>query len=386
MRFKFFKRNTTKSKPSALGIWLSEDGCPTGYTTLDKNPEIQTACRTIAEMIGSATIRLMENTKDGDVRIENELSRAIDINPEPRLTRQKWMEFIVMTLLLYGDGNAIVRPHTWQGILQSLEPIDASRISFEPVGARDYKVMIDGKAKDPGDLLHFTINPDQHYPWKGQGFRVALRDVANNLKQAAETEKAFLSSEYKPSIIVKVDALTEEFASPEGRQKLVDSYVKPARKGEPWIIPAEQFEVTQVKPLTLADLAIKDTVQLDKKTVASILGVPPFIVGAGDYKKDEHNWFIQNRIMTIAKGISQELTKKLLINPRWYFDLNVWSLMDYDLQMMSTVLLAGADRGFVNGDEWRDRMHMSPAGLKEYNVLENYIPISMTGDQSKLNG
>lgn len=386
MRFKFFKRNTTKSKPSALGIWLSEDGCPTGYTTLDKNPEIQTACRTIAEMIGSATIRLMENTKDGDVRIENELSRAIDINPEPRLTRQKWMEFIVMTLLLYGDGNAIVRPHTWQGILQSLEPIDASRIGFEPVGARDYKVLIDGKAKDPGDLLHFIINPDQHYPWKGQGFRVAMRDVANNLKQAAETEKAFLSSEYKPSIIVKVDALTEEFASPEGRQKLVDSYVKPARKGEPWIIPAEQFEVTQVKPLTLADLAIKDTVQLDKKTVASILGVPPFIVGAGDYKKDEHNWFIQNRIMTIAKGISQELTKKLLINPRWYFDLNVWSLMDYDLQMMSTVLLAGADRGFVNGDEWRDRMHMSPAGLKEYNVLENYIPISMTGDQSKLNG
>lgn len=386
MRIKFFKRNTTKSKPSALGIWLSEDGCPTGYTTLDKNPEIQTACRTIAEMIGSATIRLMENTKDGDVRIENELSRAIDINPEPRLTRQKWMEFIVMTLLLYGDGNAIVRPHTWQGILQSLEPIDASRIGFEPVGARDYKVLIDGKAKDPGDLLHFTINPDQHYPWKGQGFRVALRDVANNLKQAAETEKAFLSSEYKPSIIVKVDALTEEFASPEGRQKLVDSYVKPARKGEPWIIPAEQFEVTQVKPLTLADLAIKDTVQLDKKTVASILGVPPFIVGAGDYKKDEHNWFIQNRIMTIAKGISQELTKKLLINPRWYFDLNVWSLMDYDLQTMSTVLLAGADRGFVNGDEWRDRMHMSPAGLKEYNVLENYIPISMTGDQSKLNG
>lgn len=386
MRFKFFKRNTTKSKPSALGIWLSEDGCPTGYTTLDKNPEIQTACRTIAEMIGSATIRLMENTKDGDVRIENELSRAIDINPEPRLTRQKWMEFIVMTLLLYGDGNAIVRPHTWQGILQSLEPIDASRISFEPVGARDYKVLIDGKAKDPGDLLHFTINPDQHYPWKGQGFRVSLRDVANNLKQAAETEKAFLSSEYKPSIIVKVDALTEEFASPEGRQKLVDSYVKPARKGEPWLIPAEQFDVTQVKPLTLADLAIKDTVLLDKKTVASILGVPPFIVGAGDYKKDEHNWFIQNRIMTIAKGISQELTKKLLINPRWYFDLNVWSLMDYDLQTMSTVLLAGADRGFVNGDEWRDRMHMSPAGLKEYNVLENYIPISMTGDQSKLNG
>lgn len=386
MNLNFFKRNTTKNKPSCLGIWLSEDGCPSGYTTLDKNPEVITACRTIAEMIGSSTIRLMENTKDGDVRIENELSRKVDIEPEPNLTRQKWMEFIIMTLLLYGDGNAVVRPHTWQGILQSLEPIAAARVRFDPVGDRDYKILIDNKPKDPGDLLHFTINPDDRYPWKGQGFRVALKDLINNLKQATDTEKAFMSSEYKPSIIVKVDAMTKEFSGPEGRQRLLDSYVKPARTGEPWLIPAEQFQVEQVKPLTLADLAIADTVQLNKKTVAAILGVPPFIVGAGDYKKDEYNWFIQNRIMTITKGIGQELTKKLLINPRWYWDLNVWSLLDYDLQTMSNVLLAGADRGFVNGDEWRDRMHMSPAGLKDYNVLENYIPISMTGDQKKLNG
>lgn len=380
----FKKRSTTKTRPSCLGIWLSEDGCPTGYTTLDKNPEILTACRTIAEMIGSATIRLMENTKDGDVRIENELSRAIDINPAPNLTRQKWMEFIVMTLLLYGDGNAVVQPHTWGGILQSLEPIAASRVSFEPIGYRDYKIAIDGKAKDPGDLLHFTINPDETYPWKGRGFRVVLRDIANNLKQATETEKAFLASEYKPSIIVKVDALTDEFSSPEGRQKLLDSYVHPAKTGDPWLIPAEQFQVEQVKPLTLADLAIADTVQLNKKTIAAILGVPSFIVGVGDYKKDEYNWFIQTRIMTIAKGIAQELTKKLLINPRWFFELNVWSLMDYDLSAMSNVLLAGADRGFVNGDEWRDRMHMSPAGLTEYKVLENYLPYDMSGNQKKL--
>ena len=51
---------------------------------------------------------------------------------------------------------------------------------------------------------------------------------------------------------------------------------------------------------------------------------------------------------------------------------------------MSEVLLAGADRGFVNGDEWRDRMHMPPAGLKEFRILENYIPYSDSGNQKKL--
>ena len=31
-------------------------------------------------------------------------------------------------------------------------------------------------------------------------------------------------------------------------------------------------------------------------------------------------------------------------------------------------------------------MHMAPAGLTEYRVLENYIPWDMAGQQSKLVG
>lgn len=383
------KRDATTNKSTQ--VWLSDakafhDLCVTGYTSLDHNPEIMTAARKIASLIGATTIYLMSNTADGDVRIVNELSRAIDIEPMPNMTRSTWMESIVMNLLLYGRGNAVVVPHTWEGYLQSLEPISASRVSFQADGYRDYKVLIDGKARSPKSVLHFVFNPDKTYLWKGQGVNVSLKDVAHNLKQAAHTERAFMSSEYKPSIIVKVDALTEEFASPEGRKKLIESYVKPSTPGEPWIIPAEQFAVEQVKPLTLADLAISDTVQLDKRAVAAIMGVPPFVVGVGEYNKDEWNAFIQGTIMTIAKSIAAEMTKKLIINPAWYLQFNVWSLLDYDLNTISSVLLAGADRGYVNGDEWRDRMHMNPAGLKEYKILENYIPYDMSGNQSKLTG
>lgn len=372
---------------SYTAIWLSDsDICMSGYTPLDHNPEIMAACRKIATILASATIHLMNNTENGDVRIVNELSRAIDIDPMPTMTRSTWMEAIVMNLLLYGRGNSVVVPHTWKGLLQSLEPISASRVSFLPVGGsyRDYKVLIDAQERDPQSVLHFVYNPDPTYLWKGRGLTVSLRDLADNLKQAAKTEKAFLTSEYKPSIIVKVDALTDEFSSPEGRQKLLDSYVRPAKTGDPWLIPAEQFEVDQVKPLTLADLAIADTVQLNKKTVAALFGVPAFVLGVGEYKRDEWNMFIQSTIMPLAKSIAMEMTKKLILNPSWYLTFNVWSLMDYDLKATSDVLLAGADRGFVNGDEWRDRMHMSPAGLKEYKILENYIPYDLSGAQKKL--
>lgn len=379
------RTNNIPQKRNSVAVWLSDsDICCPGYTSLDKCPEIVTACRRIASLIGSTTIYLMSNTSEGDVRIINELSRAIDIEPMPNMTRSTWMEAIVMNMLLYGHGNSIVVPHTWEGYLQSLEPISASRVSFLPKGYKDYKVLIDGKERSPRSVLHFVYNPDKTYLWKGQGVNVSLRDIADNLKQAAHTEKAFMASEYKPSIIVKVDALADEFSSPAGRQKLIDSYIKPENPGQPWLIPAEQFSVEQVKPLTLADLAINDTVTLDKKAVAAILGVPAFVVGVGEYNKDEWNAFIQSTVMTICKSIASELTKKLILSPSWYLQFNVWSLMDYDLKTVSDVLLSGADRGYVNGDEWRDRMHMNPAGLKEFKILENYIPYDMSGEQSKL--
>lgn len=360
--------------------------CISGYTPLTKVPEVVACVRTIAELLGSATIHLMNNTDKGDVRIINELSRAIDIEPMPNMTRNTWMEGIVETMLLYGSGNAIVVPHTWEGYLQSLEPISASRVSFEAIGYRDYKVVIDGKQKNPKNLLHFVHNPNRIYLWKGEGVKIALRDVIDNLVQARATEKAFMSSEYKPSVIIKVDAMAEELSTPQGRKVIIDSYMKPQKEGEPWLIPAEQFDVTQVKPLSLADLAISDSVKLNKRMIAALFGVPAWVVGIGEYNSKEWNTFIQTKIMALAKSIAAEMTKKLILNPKWYLTFNVWSLMDYDLKTVSDVLLSGSDRGFVNGDEWRDRVHLSPAGLDEYRVLENYIPWDMAGMQSKLQG
>lgn len=372
---------------SQFAVWMNDgDICCPGYTRLSDCPEIMTACLRIAELIGSMTIYLMSNTDKGDIRIVNELSRRIDIEPNGNMTRSQWMIAIVMNLLLYGKGNSVVVPHTYEGILQSLEPIAASRVTFNPVGNsyREYRIAIDGRERDPASVMHFTYNPDPHYLWKGRGATVVLRDIANNLKQAQATENAFMASEWKPSIIVKVDALTEEFSSPEGREQLLESYVKPSRTGEPWLIPAEQFQVEQVRPLSLADLAIKDTVELDKRTVAAVLGVPAFLLGVGEYNQAEWNNFIQTTVKVIVQGIQQEMTRVLITSPKWYLMLNFWSLLDYDLKATSDILLAGADRGYVNGDEWRDRMHMAPAGLKEYKVLENYIPYDMSGQQGKL--
>lgn len=355
-----------------------------GYTTLAHNPEIVAAVDTIARLIGSMTIHLMENTEDGDVRIRDELSRKVDINPNSNMTRSNFIHWIVKSLFLDGNGNVIVWPDTRRGILRDLNPVPPSMVSFLPDGW-GYKALLNGKEYSPDKLLHFVMNPSSDYPWKGEGYRVVLADVANNLKQAARTEKGFMESKWKPSIIIKVDALVEEFSSPEGRKKLLDSYASSAEVGEPWLIPAEQFSVEQVKPLTLSDLALSDMVTLDKKTVASIIGVPSFVLGVDTFNRDEWNNFINSKIMPIARMIEQELTKKLLYSPNRFFRFNSWSLFSYSITELVSAGAEMVDRMALRRNEWRSWVNMPPdPEMNELLALENYVPAEKLGDQKKL--
>lgn len=371
----------------ALIQWLRDPGdgsCLPGFTRLDHSPEIVTACRAIAETIASMTIHLMGNTDRGDERIQNELSRKLDIDPNRYMTRKTFMETVVMNALLYGAGNSVVLPVFNQGYIQDLVPIPPDNVTFTPDGY-GYRVVINGQEFDPDDVLHFTHNPDPNHPWKGMGYRVLLRDIAGNLKQASKTEKDFLTSEYKPSVIVKVDAQTEEFASAAGREKIVEDYIDNNGVGKPWVIPAELLEIEQVRPLSLSDLAISDMVQLNKRTVAAIIGVPAFLLGVGEFNQNAWNAFIRNTVAPIAKGIEQEMTRKLILKPEWFIRLNVRSMFDYDLKTMAEVYGELSDKGLYTGNEVRDRLGDSPLdGLDELRILENYIPSDKIGDQKKL--
>ena len=387
----FFKRFRSRDKPQSRVFMCDVQGWKdmtcSGYTDLAHNPEICAAVDRIASLIGSMTIYLMQNTDGGDVRVKNGLSRVVDIEPNEYMGRSNFIQWIVKTMLLDGRGNAVVLPKTRKGLLKRLDPIPSAFVSFVEYGERSYKISISGKEYDPKDVLHFAINPDSYYPWKGTGYNIALADVANNLKQAASTENGFMQSEWKPSLIVKVDAMIDEFSSPEGRAKLLDEFASSNKAGEPWLIPAEQFSVEQVRPLTLSDLALADFVKLDKTTVATILGVPPFVLGVGEFKRDEWNNFISSRIMPVAQILEQEFSRKLLYSPDFFFRFNVRSLYNYSLE---ETIKAGAemvDRMAMTRNEWRSWIGLPPSeGMDELLALENYIPVDRLGDQKKLNG
>lgn len=358
--------------------------CASGYKPFWKCPEVQTCIGIYADLIGIMTIRLMRNGQMGDERLINGLSRKIDIEPSRFMTRITFMQWVVRTLMTF--GNCVVFPeYTPDGLLDNLKLLPADTVGFVPDGD-GYRISWQGKQLRPDEVLHFVLNPSMDEPWRGLGFGLSLQDAVDGIRQAEATKNALLKSP-APNIIVKVDGLVEEFSSPEGRKKLRAQYLDSSEAGEPWFIPAEAFSVDQVKPLTIADLAIKDGLELDKKAVAGIFGIPPFLLGIGAFNKDEYRAFINTKVLAVAKIIEQELTKKLLYSTEMYFRFNKMSLYSYDLPELVSCGVQLVDHMAIRRNELRDWVGLSPDDdMEELLALENFIPAARLGDQKKLEG
>ena len=380
-----FHRNKNPTTQTPIALWMQgSDGVEFGYHALLEEQNVVTCIDWMAGLIASAPIRLMRNTPDGDVRVHDSLSRQLDIDPMPGMgNRFLLMAWIVRTLLGKGNGNAFVLPETIGGHLTGFTPMPDASIMPESDGW--YLVYWQGEVYEPNEVLHFRLWPDVAKPWKGIGVKVQAQNLAQSLMKTAQLKANLSSPDYKPPMAIFVNT-DSDLSDDKKRESFRQRYLEDAKDGKPWILPADLVKMEQVKPLTLADLAIKDNVELDKTAVCSLIGVPGYVLGVGTFNEREYNNIIRTRVIPIVQTLEQEFTSKLLrYRPSDFLRIDRRHLYDYDIEKIAKIDCMLADRGYLNGDEVRVDLHRDPAGLKERVRLENYIPADMAGDQKKLN-
>lgn len=355
-----------------------------GYRPVMECPTIRRCVDVYAHLIASMTIRIMKNGERGDERIKDGLSRVIDINPMPHMTRVNWLTLLTRTMLT--RGNAFVLPVYRAGFLAELKILPPGETSIIQFDEQNYFVQWRGINYTPDAILNFVFEPDENRPYIGKGWSAHLSDVVKAITATTNAKLAVQSSTF-PSIIVKVDGFSKELQTAEGRDELAEKFIVSKKAGKPWMIQADSFDVQQVKPLSLTDLAIKDSVELDLKSAAALTGIPAFELGVGSYNADEHRKFVATSVMYIAQIIQQTLTDGLLYAPDRYVSLNPMSLMAYNMTDLVNNGKEMVDRNALTRNEWRGMIGFAPReDMEQKLILENYIPEEKAGDQKKLKG
>ena len=288
--FDFLKFNQRRERAepynkNAMKVWLEGECIERNYIRLVDSPEVKSAVERIAEIVSTMTIHLMENNESGDIRLKNGLAKKIDIDPNKYMNRQLFISWIVQEMLLY--GNAIVLPKISNKrkseYLEDLVPIVKNKRTINDLDGYGYSVDIGNVTFSDNEVLNFRLNPDLERPWIGKGQEVLLRDFIDNLGQANLTTKDFMQNKMLPNIIVRVQGMTADMDNEEGRGELERRFLTRSKDGQPWIIPAGLMDIEQIRPTTLQDIAIDKTIKLNKESIASILGIPAFILGVGQF-------------------------------------------------------------------------------------------------------
>ncbi|WP_342546119.1 phage portal protein [Lysinibacillus sp. FSL K6-4013] len=387
---KLFNRKKTKRSvqyfdTSGFNSWIVSGG----YTTLDKNADVQICVNKIADIVSSMPVALMQNVENGDIQIKNGLSRIVDINPNKHQTRKTFIQTIVREAFLKGDGNAIVLPKfnnsNGSYFLDSLDVLDMNKVTFN-TNDNTYNINYQGKVLYPDEVLHFVFNPSRQSSFIGEGYAPLLKDVLSNIAQGNATKQSFFKQP-KPSLIIGVNSDNGELMDGDGQKVIRESYTSNMENGKPWLIPADEISVHQIQPLSLKDLAINESLEVERKQIAAAFGIPSFLVGIGKFDKTEYNNFINTTIQSIADVIQQEFTKKLLYSELMYFKFKKKALMQYDIGELSTFANESVKLGILNRNESRNLFDYSPVdkeSMNEYSTLENYINIDDMSKQKKL--
>ena len=357
---------TLNTRSGKVGIVSSKDfmngGDCNSYTPLLKNDAVYSCINYIAKLVASLSIKQYEYMETGGkVSIYDGITRKLNDTPNEKQTRYAFIYELVSTILADGVAYAIMIPQTVT--VEGEKKLGIGEIILvDGVGFDGENYIVDNQIIEPKDIMVFessTIDVTMGS---------LLKSILNNLKLADETKSVFYGGAYMPNLIFKMNSESDIWSEEERTfndegapiitqpivQKIIDRFFKP-KKGDPMLIPDQLFDVEQVKPLSLKDIAINESVQLDKKRISSIFGVSAYVVGEGTFNKDEFQHDVITTITPLCVMIEKEITRKILKSPMRAFSFNVDSLLRGNVAERTALYTSLTNASAIKTNEIRER-------------------------------
>lgn len=344
-----------------------------GNGALESSLEMMGLIDFIGGLIGSLTIKVMEKKDEAEERITDGMSYLLDIAPCERMTRMEWMKKLVKEIYL--EGRCYVYPQEKDGYLYKLKILEKSTLKD---GVLFY--VEDGQIKqvDEEKCLKFAF----------YSFDVArlMKEKLQNIKTAMELKKYFLKTAFKPNLQMILDGAMTTTETTKIAQELAQSIEESRDNNRPYIVPRDSLELVEMEKLTYSNLGVESAVDNEKLAIANAIGVPPFLLGVGNYNAEEYNAFIKCYLLPKLKMIEQTLSL-IFYSPFRYVKFSTKSLYQFGLEEQTSLVNKGLSMGYITGNEAREFLgfeRVNQEELDEFRILENYIPLDMAGEQKKL--
>ncbi len=310
-----------------------------------------------ANALGSMPLSVAENGRPIDPT-----EYAWTENPDPRLY-SGWDEFVVQwaaSMWSRGNGFVLATGWDWNTLLPASFMVadpDKVQVQFDSEGGRRY--TLDGTELMPWEILHTRYVTLAGWP---EGLS-PLSAAAGNLRSAAALE-AYGAN------------LAESGGMPWGvlttDQRLSDRQARLARAQ--WLEQGDLSGAPRVMGMGLSldtlnlsprDMALLDLRVFDEQRIASVLGVPPWLVGlpqpqgmtyANALSLFGFHW---RRLRPIAKRLTGGLSAWALPRGRTC-SLNAGDYVQPDLPERANAYKLMNDAGALTDDEWRAVENLPP--------------------------
>ena len=329
----------------------------------------------IAGSITSLPLPVYRRTDTGRESVVHDYWWLLNESPHPELSAAAFWEFIVTSMLLYGDGYArIGRPSFASSSARWLYPLHPDRT--QPYRSTSGEILYritpeqgEQYVLNAADVLHFptvgfdgltSLSPIRH----------AARGAVSVALAADEYSAAFFANGARPDFALETDGPLKQDQIDTIRTSWIQRYGGPRNAHLPAVLQGG----LKVKELTMKaeDSQLIETRGFQVEDIARIFGVPPFMIG---HNEKTTSWgsgveamgigFVKYTLQRHLVKIEQELNRKLWpTRERYFVEFNTAGLErgDYKSRMEGYRIALGraGEPAWITVNEVRRLENMPP--------------------------